>query len=82
MGKTGIFIEVNDTISERTYYKGQFYSGKASFAEGEALTQTVKLLFPREVPNTEFAGKIALRNWINQEEYASFSFTMTVADPT
>ena len=48
--KTGVFVEVFDTISEKVYYQNQFYSGKDSFAAQDALAKEIRWLLPSYMP--------------------------------
>ena len=79
-GKTGLWIEVYDTIGEKMYYQNHFFNGKANYTAGKRYQHEVQWLMPQQIPAAEYSVKLWLKDWLSQEEYAAVQFDMHVDD--
>ncbi len=82
MGKTGIFIEVYNSYSDKTAYTGYWYSNKDSYNKDDNYTKTVQWLFPVNMPAALYEITVSLKDWIepSKTEYARMTFNMDIKD--
>lgn len=81
VGKTGIQLTIYDTIGEKTFFKNEYYAGKASFTKGELMLKMINFLVPTYIPQSLYEVRIALIDWINPSiEYAAITCNMDVID--
>jgi hypothetical protein len=82
VAKTGIFVEIFDTYSERTIYTGNWYSNKDHYNKGEDYHRSVTWLFPLAIPSSVYEVTVSIKDWINPDlpEYAKFTFLMDIKD--
>jgi hypothetical protein len=81
VGKTGIQLSIYDTIAERTFFKNEYFSGRANFTKGETMDKIINFLVPTYIPQSIYEVRVGLINWINPtEEYAAITCDMVVDD--
>jgi len=81
LGKTGLYVEIYDTIADKVFYSSWFYSGKDSYAKGEQYSKRIKWLVPLYIPESVYEVRVSLRDWYNHKvEYANIYTEMTIKD--
>ena len=81
MEKTGIWIEILDTITqeESVYYFNFFYTEFASYKANTPFEKRINFLYPQFIPEADYKLVISVKNWINPVEvYGIIEGTMLV----
>ena len=81
VNKTGIQLTIYDTIAEKTFFKNEYYMGKANFTKGETVQKRINFLVPTYIPESTYDVRVGLIDWITPTvEYGAVTCTMDVED--